>query len=524
MVRMWFVVAVNVAFAAFAALVSRRILFAAFASALLVTFIVVVSNVKIQAMGMSLHAYDIFFYLNWQTLAFLWQEYPTYLIWAAATLTIAGVLTATVWRLDKARCPYLVSSLTLVAAIAAAAGLTAPVRAQRRPGQVFGPRHPISNFYLSFGETLHVLWTGQFLEAAPRTHLPAFAAMPPCHPTSSSAPTILLIHQESAVPLSFFPDLSYDRGLDSFFTGDDQKMHRLGVETYGGGSWLTDFSLLTGISTRSFGEMRSFLHVFMRDKLKETLPQVFAACGYRNILFFPLDENFIGLGKFYRAVGFESILDRTAQHAPTGRERDSFYYKNLLNLLEQKFKSSGTPLFIYLQTMATHAPYDFKYMPEETVSGGGLGNPADVDEFLRRLAMAKIDWDSFLAALKRRFPDKRFLIFRYGDHQPTVTRDHLHVSRGSIVNSDTAPEGFVTFYAVTELNYSGPPLPDYDSLEIAFLGTVMLEAAAIPLPEAYRERKRLMATCNGRYYRCKQRNEVLSFHRRLINSGIVQEP
>jgi hypothetical protein len=52
----------------------------------------------------------------------------------------------------------------------------------------------------------------------------------------------------------------------------------------------------------------------------------------------------------------------------------------------------------------------------------------------------------------------------------------------------------------------------------------MLEAAGIPLPETYQERKRLMAACEGQYYGCQRRDEILSFHRRLMNSGLVQEP
>jgi hypothetical protein len=81
-VRICFVIAVNVSIAAFAAVVSRRILFAGFATALLVTLVKIVSTVKIRTMDMSLHAYDIFLYVNWQTLTFLWSEYRSYLVWA----------------------------------------------------------------------------------------------------------------------------------------------------------------------------------------------------------------------------------------------------------------------------------------------------------------------------------------------------------------------------------------------------------------------------------------------------------
>jgi hypothetical protein len=68
------------------------------------------------------------------------------------------------------------------------------------------------------------------------------------------------------------------------------------------------------------------------------------------------------------------------------------------------------------------------------------------------------------------------------------------------------------------VNYSLPPLPDYDVLDVPFLQTVILDAAGLPLTPAQQERKRLMAVCAGRYFGC---NDILAFHRRLIDSGIV---
>jgi hypothetical protein len=522
-VRIWFTIAVTLSVAALVALVSRRLLFAGFAAALLIALISVLSDVLMGTMSKSLHAYDFFFYLNWPTVTFLWSEYRSYLVVAAITLAVVGVLAVLIWRFDKTRCPRIAAGLALAAAVAAAAWLTAPAYALRRPFQIFGPLHPISNFFLSWGETFRVLRDGRFIEASARTDLPAFAATPQCRVSGKPPPTIFLIHQESLMPPNLFPGLSYDHGLDPLFISDDQQQHRLRVETFGGASWLTDFSLLSGISSRSFGDMRPFLSVFMKNKLKSTLPQVLETCGFKNMLFFPMDENFLALGEFYKTVGLATIFDRAAQRAPSDRERDRFYFTNALAAMEQQFKSSDQPLFVYVQTMAAHGPYNFKYAATEAVPGGGPETPADMDEFLRRMAMAKIDYDFLIAELKRRFPDRPLLIVRYGDHQPAATRSYFNVPENFELNEETVPAAFVTYYAMAGLNYSVPPLPAHDPLDVAFLGTTMLEAAGIPLPDAYQERKRLMSICDGQYYGCKRGDEILSFHRRLINSGHIQE-
>jgi hypothetical protein len=61
-----------------------------------------------------------------------------------------------------------------------------------------------------------------------------------------------------------------------------------------------------------------------------------------------------------------------------------------------------------------------------------------------------------------------------------------------------------------------------DTLDVAYLGTMLLEAAGIPLSDSHRERRRLMLLCQGRYHDCPARDEVLRFHRRLLDSGLMK--
>ena len=145
-----------------------------------------------------------------------------------------------------------------------------------------------------------------------------------------------------------------------------------------------------------------------------------------------------------------------------------------------------------------------------------------MDEYLRRLSMAKIDFDFLMSDLRRRFPLERFLVVHYGDHHPMATRTLLGF------DADTEAEdvalspdsiGFVTYYAVRGINYRVPALPQFETLDVPYLGTVILDMAGLPLSDSHRERKRLMLLCKGLYQACKQRDEILVFHRRLIDFG-----
>jgi hypothetical protein len=86
---------------------------------------------------------------------------------------------------------------------------------------------------------------------------------------------------------------------------------------------------------------------------------------------------------------------------------------------------SSQPLFTFIETMATHGPYSYAYMPEVAVSGGGPGTDPAMHEYLRRLSMAGVDYNFLRAEIARRFPEQSFLIVHYGDHHPTATRKLL---------------------------------------------------------------------------------------------------
>ena len=525
--RFWFAIAVTAAFVALVTFLTRRLLFASVIAASLVAVVFLVSLEKQATMNMGLHSYDLFFYLNVDTFELLWGDYRRYVVVVLAAVVAAIILAALTWRFDTTRLSHLASGLTLVAAIGVAGAFESQASAENTPFRFLNDGNSfVSAFYLSWSETWGTLMRGQLMEAAAQTELPDFISDPKCTP-ATKPPHIVLIHQESLVPPSLFPRLEYDHALDRFFLSDDGTLHKLRVETYGGASWVNEFALLTGISTKAFGDMRMFVHVLMGGRLKETLPQTLAKCGYRTLMLFPMKKGYLSLDRFYRSIGFTEILDRRDQGAPTIRERDRFYFQNALKAMDHHFKSSDRPLFVYIQTMASHGPYDSAYMPEENVPGGGPGTSTEMSEYLRRAAMAQRDGIFLMDEIKRRFPGESILVVRYGDHQPSATRDIINDVWGDD-SPDAGPDGspgpFITFYAIQGSNLAVPPLPAYDPLDIAYVGTVMLEAAGLPLSAAERERKRLMVACAGRYFGCEPRSQILAFHRRLINSGFVQAP
>jgi hypothetical protein len=501
----------------------RRVLPAVVLVSATVAIIRTGSYVKQQSSEVLLHAYDIVSLSSWSALTQFAREHREYAFGLLAAVTATAIITWIALRIDgtRIRRTHAAGAVVLFVLLAI---LGSVAKGERRHTEFYFENVYVSFFLASWSETIEALWRGALIEAAPSASVAAFNASAVCEPRSKP-PHIILIHQESVVPPSHFPSLSYDRSLDSFFHSYDGPLRKLRVETFGGGSWLTEFSVLTGLSTYSFGGMRQFVQQIMAGKVKDTLPQALARCGYRNVVFYPMLRQFLSAGRFFEGVGLHEIYDAKDQGATLPNERDRFYYANLLAEIGRHLKGSKQPLFAYLETMATHGAYDYAYMPELDVPGGNPGTDPEMHEYLRRLAMARMDYAHLRAELSRRFPDQQFLIVHYGDHQPTATWSLLGLQEGTTIEKVIQSKNDIpltTYYAIDAVRYHPPALPAINNLDVPFLGTIILEAARLTLSDSFRARRRLMLLCKGRYHDCPVRDEILKFQRSLIDAGIVE--
>ena len=521
--NLFFVSSITLTLAASLMLAFGRVLVASVLVNAIVGIVATVAWAKHRAMDMALHAYDVVFYFSsWSTIGFLWRDYRAYVTALIAALLATAIAAAVAYRFDTKRVRRRTALAAVVLLTIVSTG-AAFVKGERRHTQYYWNGLHISSFYSSWAETVETLWRGQLIEAAPSASGPHFAVPPECV-TATKPPHIILIHQESLVPPGHFPTLQYDHRVDRLFASHDGKEHRLRVETYGGASWLTEFAVLTGLSTQSFGGMSQFVQPLMAGKLRDTLPETLSRCGYRNVVLYPLIRNFVSNAKFYASIGLKEMFDAEDQGAKTNNERDRFYFGNALDEISRHLQRSRQPLFTMVFTMATHSPYDFPYMPEVEVPGGGPGTDPEMSEYLRRLAMARMDYDDMRRQIARRFPGERFLIVQYGDHHPIATRTLLGLNNKLDAEDIALPlesPGFVTYYAVDGINYQPPALPAVETLDVPYLPLVILNSARLPLSDSFRERQRMLTACDGRYYTCQPHDTILAFHRRMIDSGLI---
>jgi len=498
----------------------------------------VTSAFKFDVAAMNLHVYDVIFYLfSFAQLNFFIQTYPATAAVFGAIIAVTVLAMAVSFKLETPRrFGSLGGSVAAVAALAVLVG-TGMSLGNRKPTFFDDGRHVFSAFIGSLSDLPALMRENGFFEiSAHATLSPTIAAPITCKP-GKDAPDIVLFLNESAMPEGVYPQLHYPAELAPFFQSDDGKTHRLRVETFGGGTWLSDFSVLTGMPTNTFGNLRNFATQLMTGRLRHSLPQYLKACGYDTTMIYPSLAEFAGAGRFYRAIGFDRIIDRQVHHARDDRQRDAFYYDQVVKVLDAGRAKQGAldprrPQFIVASSMSTHSPWNFRFAPEMLKKGETTHwtGDAEFDEYLWRMVLAKRDRDTFRATLAQRFPGQPFLFVNYGDHQPALTRLPLaHATeiadKGVAWQLDPTSRAFDTYYAIEGLNFTlKTPPPDVPILEISHLATLTVAAAGLPLDPVFERRMWLIDKCDGLYANCKDRGAVLAFQRYMLDSGWIVQP
>jgi hypothetical protein len=344
-----------------------------------------------------------------------------------------------------------------------------------------------------------------------------------CHPVGRR-PNIIMIHDESSFDIRQAQGIKVPAGYGSHFKSFDGKTRTFLAESSGGASWFTEYNVLAGLSSRSFGRFSYFVTRIAAGRVERGLPLALRRCGYSTTSLYPAHGAFMSARSFHTTTGIENFYDARNLGAK-GIEPDRFFFDKALNLLSDE--TPTPPQFIFVYLAANHFPWEKRFRPDLTPSWPGLGNGPVVDEYVRRQTMSADDYSAFVAGLKKKFPAQPFLIVRYGDHQPEFSSrildpglDEVGVGR-KFETFD--PRYFATYYAIDAINFE--PVKSsamMDTIDAAYLPLVIQEAAGIPLDPSFEEQKKIMLRCKGLFYACKGGAEVRRFNRLLIDAGFIK--
>ena len=96
--------------------------------------------------------------------------------------------------------------------------------------------------------------------------------------------------------------------VEAFLSPAEGRYGGLYVDIFGGGSWQSEFSLLTGLSSASFGSSAYYLFKKGAGRFHTSLPYSLAALGYETALISSCRRNFLHYDEFYRSIGISERI------------------------------------------------------------------------------------------------------------------------------------------------------------------------------------------------------------------------
>ncbi len=352
--------------------------------------------------------------------------------------------------------------------------------------------------------------------------------MPAVPARSLDYPDIIVIQHESIFDPRVF-GLPVEPIVEAFLSPRNGLHGNLNVDIFGGGSWQSEFSLLTGLSSASFGSSAYFLFKRGVGRFHDSLPKTLTALGYKTMLTSSCRRSFLNYDEFYRSIGISERIftDDFSPPFDVGRfettNSDALFLSAALGVHKERITGDAAPRFLYALTNFNHGPHNRRLVApghfenERAFAAESLPD-ACYAEYYARLVETAVTWNRLKAELSACFPGRPMLIVHYGDHQPVMTRR----IEAKLKLPKDARRQFRTFYAIETLNDCSDRLVSGRGadLDIAFLGTVALQQSGLPLDEIFATRASLLEHCGGTYFASSSERKR-RFHRTLVDLGMI---
>jgi phosphoglycerol transferase MdoB-like AlkP superfamily enzyme len=299
----------------------------------------------------------------------------------------------------------------------------------------------------------------------------------------------------------------------------------LTVHTFGGGTWTSEFAVLTGLAHTLFGAAGLYAPYNLAPRVDHTLPRMLRAAGYRAIAIYPMTGDFLNARNAYDYYGFDAFYDGT-QYGLGWESRDADLLKVFERIYaDEKRERPDQPLFVFMLTLHQHGPHmtPLKELPPpyDQPLFTGKFPPKDLDDwlnlnlgnYLERLQQS----DAMMSNLEKYLlgGERPAVLMHFGDHQPSFD-GAIHAIPKQVPKEAGPNSSMVTYYSIKS-NYPVKRKFDYPVLDIAFLGALTLDIAGVPKDAFYQANTLLRERCQGRYLDCKDTNMVASYHDYVFN-------
>jgi len=525
------------------AFATRRPIFALTLPSVVFGGLLVASVLKFHYLTTPLLAPDLVYFVN-RDLLEVATRYPSIMLAIVGGAVLIPGLLVIAWKLDRPSLfaslhPPVRRSLQATGALAAIAVLLAADSPAGPFGSVFekgmwqamNDRSYLVNFFTSFYQTEIVLppskagadanlaWTQSATDNPPSCSARDCAAAKPLK-MAQDHPDIVAVLEESTFDPAMMPICTLPLCKRKMFEPDGRTRASgpLRVHVWGGGTWTSEFALLSGLAHTSFGDAGLYAPYNLAPRISHSLPKVLHAAGYRIIAVYPMSGNFINARNAYRYYGFDAFYDGQ-DYGLSWESSDNDLMQVFDQIYDKEKKAVGRqPLFVMMLTLRQHGPHmtPLKELPPPYNKPlfAGAFKPKELDEWLN-LNLSNYLYrlqgsDAAIAHLEQKVldADRPALLFHFGDHQPSFDGAIREIKK-------TAPAGadpnFVTYYML-KTNYRPARSYRYPILDLSFAGSLILDVAGVKKDAFFQANALLRERCNGAYVDCKDQALVDSYH------------
>ena len=296
----------------------------------------------------------------------------------------------------------------------------------------------------------------------------------------------------------------------------------LGVHTFGGGTWTSEFAFITGLAHTLFGNAGLYAPYNLAPLVQFNIARSLKAQGYRVVALYPMKSSFINADNAYRDYGFDALYDG-AELGLKKHPRDAEVFDLFWKLYQQeRVARPQQPLFFFVLTLRQHGPHmtPLKKLPapyrQALFPGQFSRSNRALDDWLNLNAANYLarnaESDLALQALESRLLDRATpsILMHFGDHQPAFDGAIMVVSRQ--LPPGWGDKGHWATYYMLKSNIPGARRFEYPMLDIVYLGGLLLDAAGVPPNDYYRANRLLRERCAGRYEECADPRILRSYH------------
>src|SRR5882724_10619410 len=275
----------------------------------MIVILILLSRLKHDIVQMTANFVDLMV-IDRDTVAFLFTVFPN-LRWSVIGAALVTVpLMYALWRCDPFRMRRLPAMAMALACLAALVGL-----AKMWPDEAWRGYYDdgyVSKFMRSGVTAVSDFLNYGFMEsdavAVEHLKLPLVEA---CHP-ASRRPNVIMIHDESSFDIRSAPNVKVPDGYGSHFVSYDGQARKFLAESNGGPSWFTEYNVLAGLSSRSFGPFAYFVTRIASGRVERGLPLALRRCGYSTFSLYPAYGAFMSAQNFQTTTGVQNFYDARA--------------------------------------------------------------------------------------------------------------------------------------------------------------------------------------------------------------------